>query len=198
MQLGKIVSSESHLQYLCQVYSTHEIDVAPRPDDYGLANYVAVPLDDGRTLVGIICDTRLHNPDFGVFGPRLSSEEELAIFSPDYLAETRTLVSIILVGHLDESGSPHHDAPQVVPEVNAEVYLMSDEEVRAFHQDGEQVRLGYLPLLIALARTTPVMTQTILKILQRLQMVFPTGPASMRLRLVRQNLSWQFRVLSMP
>jgi len=198
MRLGKITSSESHLQYHCQVYSAHEVDIAPRPDDYGLGNYVAVPLKDGRVLVGIIYDTRLYNPDFGAFGPRLSSEHELRVFSPDYMADIRTLVDIIVVGYLGADASPDHDAPQVAPEANTEVYLMDDHQVRAFHRAGDEVRLGYLPLLIALARTTPVMTQTILRVLQRLQQVFPDGPASLRLRLVRQNLSWQFRVLSMP
>ncbi|MGQ9553832.1 MAG: hypothetical protein ACUVWR_06955 [Anaerolineae bacterium] len=198
MRLGKITSSESHLQYNCQIYSQHEVESAPRPDDYGLGNYVTVPLGDGRLLVGIIYDTRLYNPDFGAFSPRLSSEQELPVFSPDYVADTRTLVNIIVVGYLDVDGSPYHDAPQVAPLVNTEVHLMNDAQIRAFHQASEEVKLGYLPLLIALARTTPIMTQTILRILQRLQQVFPDGPASMRLRLVRQNLSWQFRVLSMP
>jgi hypothetical protein len=198
MRLGKIVSSESHLQYYCQVYSPHEIDGAPRPDDYGLGNYVSVHLEDGRALVAIIYDTRLHNPEFGAFGPRLSSEDELAVFSPDYLSEVRTLVNLVVVGYVGDDGLAHHDAPPVAPIANAEVWLMSDDDVRAFHQDEGEVRLGYLPLLINLARTTPVMTQAILRVLEHLQAVFPSGPASMRLRLVRQNLSWQFRVLSMP
>jgi len=198
VRLGKIVSSESHLQYHCHVYTRYETDVAPRPDDYGLGNYVGVPLEGGRLLVGIIYDTRLHNPDYGAFGPRLSTEDELTVFSPDYVAETRTLVDIIVVGFVDEKGYLHHDAPQVAPLANTEVHLLSDEKIRSFHQSGQEVKLGYLPLLIALARTTPVMTQTILKVLARLQQVFPDCPASVRLRLVRQNLSWQFRVLSMP
>lgn len=198
MRLGKIMSSESHLQYHCQVYGRGEVESPPAPDHYGLGNYVTIPTGDGRHLVGVIYDTRLHNPAFGAFGPRLSSDEDLAIFSPDYVAETRTLVNVIVVGSIDALGTAYHDAPEVAPVVNAEVALMEDGMVRAFHLAGGQVSFGYLPLLIALARTTPVMTYTILKVLQRLQRLFPDGPASMRLRLVRQNLSWQFRVLSMP
>ena len=151
MRLGKIVASESHLQYQCQIYGPHEIGEAPEPDDYGLGNYVSVPLSDGRALVGIIYDTRLHNPDYGAFSPRLSSERELQVFSPDYLLEVRTLVSIILVGYFDAAGLAFHDAPQVAPLVNSEVLLMRDEDVRSFHQAQAEVRLGYLPLLIALS-----------------------------------------------
>ena len=198
MKLGRIVASESHLQYLCQVYSSHEVERVPAADDYGLGNYVSVPLDGERHLIGIICDTRLHNPDYGAYGPRLSAEEEMPVFSPDYVTETRTLVSIVAVGYLDAGGCPHQDAPPVAPLVNAEVHSLRDEDIRRFHEWGGEVKLGYLPLLVALARTASVMTQVILRVLSRLQEVFPEGPASIRLRVVRQNLSWQLRVQSMP
>ncbi len=197
MRLGKIVASDSHLQYRCQVYGPREVSDAPQPDDYGLGNFVAVPVGDRRALVGIISDTQLHNPEFGSFSPRLSSDEELEIFSPDYLAETRTLVSVAVIGYFDENGRPHQDAPPVAPPVNTDVQLMTDEQLRSFHQPGDEVCLSYLPFLIAAARTSPVMMQAILKALQHLQAVFADGPASLRLRLVRQNLSWQFRVAGM-
>ncbi|NPV07231.1 MAG: hypothetical protein HPY83_04605 [Anaerolineae bacterium] len=196
MRLGKIVSSYSHLQYRCQIYTRGEVPDPPAPDDYGLGTYVTVPLGDDRSLVGIVCDTLLHNPEYAVYGPRLSTPEETTVFSPDYLDEARTLVSIIAIGYVDSSGC-HHDPPQTAPLLNSEVLRMSPEQVRKFHHADDQVRLGYLPLLIALARTTPVMTQTILRLLTTLEEAFPDGPASTRLRLVRQNLSWQFRVLSL-
>lgn len=197
MRLGKIVASDSHLQYRCQVYGPHEVSDPPRPDDYGLGNYVSVPLGNDRALVGIIADTQLHNPEFGSFSPRLSSDEELEVFSPDYLADTRTLVSVAVIGYFDEHGQPHQDAPQVAPPVNAGVELMEEERVRAFHEPGGEVSLSYLPFLLGVARTNPVMMQAILKALHRLETVFPDGPASLRLRLVRQNLSWQSRVAGM-
>lgn len=198
MLLGKITSSESHLQYHCQIFSQSEIAFPPTADEYGLGTYVSVPIGaDGRRLVGIIYDTRLHNPSFGAFGPRLSSEEELAIFSPDYVSEVCVLVNVIVIGSILADGSIYQDAPEVAALVNSEVHRMDADEVRAFHVADGEVHLGYLPLLTSLARTTPVMTHTILKVLERLQGLFPDGAPSMRLRLVRQNLSWQFRVQSM-
>lgn len=199
MRLGKIVSSDSHLQYRCQVYTRHEAEPCPSPEDFGLGTYVRVPLgaDPPRSLVGIVYDTLLHNPDYGAFSPRLSSAEDLPVFSPDYLDETRTLVSIVVVGFTDGDRCCH-DAPAAAPPVNSEVHGMDPGEVCLFHRNGDEVSLGYLPLLIAIARTNPVMTQTILRVVQSLQELFPDGAAGMRLRLVRQNLSWQFRVLSLP
>ncbi|MGI6209342.1 MAG: hypothetical protein ACOYEW_14165 [Anaerolineae bacterium] len=196
MRLGKIVSSESHLQYRCQVYTRGEVPDPPSPDDYGLGTYVTVALGDGRTLVGVVCDTLLHNPEYAAFGPRLSTPEETAVFSPDYVDEARTLLCIIAIGFIDGDVC-HHDPPPVAPLLNSEVLRMSPEQVQRFHQNGSEVRLGYLPLLISMARNTPVMTQTILHLLSRLQETFPDEPAGTRLRLVRQNLSWQFRVLSL-
>jgi len=196
--LGKIISSQSHLQYSCQVFTHGEVEEAPSAEEYGLGTYVSIPVSDDRCLVGIIYDTRLHNPAFGSLGPRLSSEEDLAVFSPDYLSEVAVLVSVVVVGSLTADGVARQDAPDVAATVNAPVQRMSDEDILAFHSEADEVRLGYLPLLISLARTSPVTTLTLLKVLDRLETLFPEGPANMRLRLVRQNLSWQFRVLSMP
>jgi len=198
MLLGKIMSSQSHLQYNCQVFAPGEVAEAPAPEQYGLGTYVSIPTGGDRCLVGIIYDTRLHNPAFGALGPRLSSEQDLAVFSPDYLSEVAVLVSIVIVGSLTSGRVARQDAPDVAARVNAPVNRMTDDEVFAFHSQGDEVRLSYLPLLISLARTAPVTTLTILKVLDRLETLFPAGPANMRLRLVRQNLSWQFRVLSMP
>ncbi|MHB0876466.1 MAG: hypothetical protein ACYC5O_10545 [Anaerolineae bacterium] len=198
MLLGKIISSESHLQYHCQIFTQGEVAAVPEAEEYGLGTYVTIPVSNGRSLVGIIYDTVLHNPAFGSLGPRLSSDDELAIFSPDYLSEVAVLVNVIVVGSVLADGRAFQDAPEVAATVNASVHRMEDEDILAFHMDGDEVRLGYLPLLISLARTAPVMTHTILKVIEKLQTLFPDGQASMRLRLVRQNLSWQFRVLSMP
>ena len=175
MLLGKITSSESHLQYHCQVYTHGEVDDVPAADQYGLGTYVTVPAGGDLSLVGIIYDTRLYNPAFGTLGPRLSSEGELAVFSPDYLSEVATLVNLVVVGSLAIDGTASQDAPEVAATVNAPVHRMASEDILAFHMNGDEVRLGYLPLLISLARTAPVMTLTILKVLDRLQAPSPTA-----------------------
>jgi hypothetical protein len=93
--IGKIVKSNSHVDYVCQVFGPGEVDVVPAPTEYTFGTFVAVDLDEGAgSLVGIIYNTLLTNPEYGSFGPRLSPRSEVEIFSPDYLAETATLLGV--------------------------------------------------------------------------------------------------------
>ena len=87
MLIGKIIKSNSHTDYICQVYGHSEVEVTPTADDYAFGTFVRTAQEDDRWLVGIIYDTVLFNPEFGRLGPRLSPEAELSIFSPDYLNE---------------------------------------------------------------------------------------------------------------
>ena len=90
--LGKIVQSKTYTDYVCQLYSPGEVETLPSPTDYAFGTFVRVPLDTEKDhLVGVIYDTVLLNPDFGNL-PRLSPAPDLAVFSPDYLAEKVTLV----------------------------------------------------------------------------------------------------------
>jgi hypothetical protein len=42
--IGKIVRSESHVRYSCQVYAPGEVARAPEPADYAFGNFVRIPL----------------------------------------------------------------------------------------------------------------------------------------------------------
>ena len=42
--IGKIVRSESHVRYTCQVYGPGEVAAPPEPADYGFGSFVRVPL----------------------------------------------------------------------------------------------------------------------------------------------------------
>jgi hypothetical protein len=128
--IGKIVKSNTHIDYVCQVYNPGEIDAWPQPADYSFGTFVAIRLDDngmpGGQIIGVIYNTLLMNPDFGSLGPRLSPRQELEIFTPDYLAETATLVGIIAVGWIDAAGVCHQGVPALAPTVNNPVYQMDD------------------------------------------------------------------------
>jgi primosomal protein N' len=194
VRLGKVVSSESHLQYVCQVYGPREVAEPPTPDQYALGSFVALPLPDGRRLVGIIYNTRLHNPHYGVYGPRLSTVEELSVFSPDYLDETRTLVDVAIVGYFSPEGKPYQETPPVAANVNGEVILMDRHSILRFHHSEHGTKLAYLPLLMGLARSNLIMMQTVMRVLQSLLEMFPEGAAALQLRVLQQNLAWQIRV----
>ncbi|GAC1449229.1 MAG: hypothetical protein PVSMB4_07220 [Ktedonobacterales bacterium] len=127
IELGKIVKSDSHVRYICQIYGAGEVAAPPRPSDFGFGSFVRVPLRAGTArpdiavlapasvptsdaliplggsdiwAVGAIYDTILVNPAFGTLGPRLSNDTQVELFSPDYLTERAVLVSILLLGTL--------------------------------------------------------------------------------------------------
>jgi hypothetical protein len=127
VEIGKIVKSDSHVRYVCQVCGAGEVAAPPRPEDYAFGSFVRVPLRDSfpradvATLapaplpgsdalatvgepadwaVGVIYDTILVNPAFGTLGPRLSNDAQVELFSPDYLTERAVLVAVLLLGTL--------------------------------------------------------------------------------------------------
>src|SRR5262245_59514836 len=42
--IGKIVRSESHVRYTCQVFGSGEVSAPPEPADYAFGSFVRVPL----------------------------------------------------------------------------------------------------------------------------------------------------------
>ncbi len=196
MLLGKVMSSDSHLQYRCRVYAPGEVDHPPRPTDYALGTFVRLPTGTDTDMVGVICDTILQNPAFAAYGPRLSTAEENSVFSPDYVDEACTVVTIVAVGQLRNDESIHEPSA-VTPQINCEVTALTPEEVRAFHLTRQGFRIGYLPLLLSLGRSSPLYAETVLRVIALLRTLFPDGPESTRLRLLAQSMSWQTRVQRM-
>jgi len=123
MIIGKVVKSDSHITYACQVHGPGEVEVQPAPADCAFGQFVRAavrsrPTDlhpaganghspglnragdhsEGLWAVGVIYDTILLNPAFGTLGPRLSNAEQIEIFSPDYLSERTMLVYFSVLG----------------------------------------------------------------------------------------------------
>lgn len=193
--IGKIVKSNTHVDYVCQVYSANEVSVCPQPIDYCFGGFVSIQLDDaagnggaGGQLIGVIYNTLLMNPDFGSLGPRLSPREDTAIFSPDYLAETATLVGIIALGWIDVEGNCHQGVPVLAATINNPVYTLSEEDLRHFHRDGVgRLSLRYVPLL--LSQNNALSLPLLLNIVDRLTLLFPDQRG--QLTLMRNNLAWK-------
>jgi len=149
ISLGKIVKSNSHTDYICQVYGRNEFDPAPGVENYALGTFVRIELEAGKAgaLVGLIYDTVLLNPDFGRLGPRLSPETELALFTPDYLNERAILVGITAIGRFKPDGDVFQGVPLLAANSDAQVVQMTGDEIRAFHVFDGMLHLDYLPLL---------------------------------------------------
>jgi hypothetical protein len=159
MFLGKIVKSDSHISYVCQIYGPREVENEPAPADYAFGRFVRVALrsrqageDDDLDFaphseqepvmyaVGVIYDTILLNPAFGSLGPRLSNETQVELFSPDYISEKAVLIYIMILGMMEQRSdsdsmllSAMHGVPPLALELGSEIEPMTDEEVRAFH-----------------------------------------------------------------
>lgn len=190
MQIGKIVNATSHIDYVCQVYEHNEIDPAPRPRDYGFGTLVGIRQRDGGYLVGAIYNTNLVNPEFGNLGPHLSSEEDLEIFAPDYLAEKVTLVAIVILGAVEADDQVTQGVPLVAARIDDPVRKLEKREVVNFHRDETGLRLGYLSTLTAMDH--PLAVPLILQLVDILSELFPAESA--RLSILRNNLSWRSRV----
>ena len=188
MYIGKIVNSSSHVDYVCQVYGVGETAQVPRPGDYGFAAFVGIERDEGGTLVGLIVNTMLLNPEFGNLGPRLSPQEDLAVFSPDYLAEQATLVAITVIGSLAEDGSVSQGVPLVAADIDAQVRQLSAQEVEQFHSGEGRFRLSYLALLLAM-RANPLMPSLLMQLMSDLTARFPDQ--ARHLAIIRCNLAWR-------
>ncbi|HEV2238425.1 MAG TPA: hypothetical protein VGR57_17335 [Ktedonobacterales bacterium] len=236
VELGKIVKSDSHVRYLCQVYSTGEVAAPPQPEDFAFGAFVRVPLRAGGAdvaalapfapgadaladtgtpdlwAVGVVYDTLLVNPAFGTLGPRLSNDDQVRLFSPDYLSERATLINILLLGTLAQPAQSgrgpargacvvRHGVPPVAPDLSAVVSTLPEADVRAFHYFGEAgapghgtayLHMGYLPHIVA--QQNPLLPMVVLHIIERLEAMFPANAAL--LSIVKRNFAWRLKVQS--
>ena len=171
MYIGKIVKSDSHINYVCQIYGPREVEVEPGPSDYAFGRFVRVAVRSGLSddpnarldlalgksqepvtyAVGVIYDTILLNPAFGSLGPRLSNETQVELFSPDYISEKAVLIYVMILGMVEqritsrgkaEILSTMHGVPLLSLELGSEIEIMDDEEVRAFHFFSDPDRTG--------------------------------------------------------
>jgi hypothetical protein len=191
MQIGKIVKSNTQLDYVCQVDNPGEQSTCPSPQDYAFGTFVRLELvAAGDHLVGLVYNTMLMNPEFGSLGPRLSPAGDLEVFSPDYLREQATLVGIVAVGQVTQSGGVHQGVPRLAASVNAAVQTMSASEVHAFHHTPGGPALAYAPLL--LAQGDCLMPHLLLHVVGQLEQLF--AGYERQLSVLRGNLAWKATV----
>lgn len=197
-KIAKIVKSNSHVDYVARVIDKLDAAEPPRAEDYGFAQFVSMPLEEGSEIIGIVYNTMLANPEYGSFGPRLSSHVELAVLSPDYLNEQGVLVGILLLGWREKTRGAREGAAagryqqavprQVVP-VGQDVYRLSDEGVLGFHKaDCATVQLHYYSQVIAHAGAFAV--PLIEAIIEQLETTC-SKQERQRLCVLKRSLAWQ-------
>jgi hypothetical protein len=187
--LGKIVRSDSQVDYICQIYNRGDVNAPLTPDDYAFGTFVKVTdsFTPSRRLIGVIRNTMLLNPEFGRLGPRLSPAPTLTVFAPDYLEERMTLVSIFMIGIHQPAGDPVHGVAVSCAPLDSLVERMSEDEIRDFHRSGSGVLIAYIPLL--LANPEPLSFHLIINILDQLTRLFPMHTD--QFAVLRTHLAWK-------
>src|SRR5215210_6892124 len=132
MKIAKIIKSNSHVDYVGRVLDRLDTADPPAPIHYQFGQFVVIPADSA-SMIGVIYNSLLINPEYGQMGPRLSSSSDMnAVFSPDLINEQGVLIGVLLLGSREPSGRVHQGVPRRVIPVHSDVVTMSDEEVRAF------------------------------------------------------------------
>ncbi|HLM02349.1 MAG TPA: hypothetical protein VK400_14955 [Pyrinomonadaceae bacterium] len=192
MKIAKIVKSNSHVDYVGRVIDSLDAAEPPTADDYGFAQFVSLPLENGgEEIVGVIYNSILINPDYANYGPRLSPKPELSGFSPDYLNEQGLLVGILLLGtsSRQEEGKVVHGVPRRVVPAGQDVYKIEPNQVKRFHSDeNECLQIHYYSQIVAHAGlfATPLLEA----IIEQLSLDCSDDDKK-RLTVLKQSLAWQ-------
>ncbi len=199
VRIGSIVSSNSHLDYVAEVYKERDCDRPPElhEREFGQPVFMKKTVDGTEhAIVGVIYDTQLVDPDQGRTGPRLAQDDQ-AQFTPGYIEERTTLVGIALLGTAvitDDRAitDPSHQMPRWTLEVDDTVYHCPNHFIKAFHRVDGQIQLAYMDRLVDIAGDLG--SEVVVTLIDRLRRMLPEDDSSQRvLDVVEQNVKWQAR-----
>jgi len=189
MKIAKIVSSNSHIDYVGRVIDSLDTGEPPTSEDFGFAQFVSLPLEDETEIVGVIYNSMLVNPDYASFGPRLSPKPELGSFSPDYLNEQGFLIGILLLGSKDKNEKIVHGVPRRVVPAGQDVYKIEADQVKKFHTDqSDCLQIHYYSQVVAHAGLFAV--PLLEAVIEELALDC-TDSDRQRLGVLKQTLAWQ-------
>ena len=189
MKIAKVVSSNSHIDYIGRVIDAlDDGDEIPPAADYSFGEFVGIE-SDGEAVIGVIYDSRLVNPEYGSFAPRSGPRAELARHNADYAKEEGILIGILLLGTLDASGKTFHGVPRKIVPVGQAVVTLDGERFTQFHVDGaNRLSVSYYPQVVANARqfAIPLLDTIIARLSENCSEV-----ERQRLHVLKQSLHWQ-------
>ncbi|MFB1063323.1 hypothetical protein [Natrinema sp. H-ect4] len=197
-EIGQIIGSNSHVDYICEIYTDRMRENPPDPTDYEFGEFVYIKKEieeQERAFVGVIYDTQLVDPDQGRTGPRLAQPEEQNIFQPSYVDEKQILTGIALLGHvrLDENDDiveAAHSIPRWTLEVDDVVQKMPREQITTFHELDGELHLEYYQRIVDIAGgfAEDILSQ----ILDRLKQERPEEADA--LDVIQKNLEWETKM----
>ena len=130
MKIAKIVSSNSHIDYVARVLDARDGGVPPRAADHSFGQFVSVAGED-ENVIGVIYDSRLVNPEYGSFGPRLAPRA--AHVNPDFVQEQGVLLGILLLGVISSDGRSVQGVPPRIVPPGQDVIKIDADVVKRFH-----------------------------------------------------------------
>lgn len=142
MKIATIVGSNSHVLYIGRLAD----GAADGTTLFG--TFARMPSNEG-SIVGIVCDSRLIDPDLARTSPGLQGEYALADVRGDLLKEKKALIAIMLIGHFSGDNT-FHQIPRSIILAGTAVESMSKDEINAFHLSSVgDLQIHYLPDLMA-------------------------------------------------
>lgn len=182
MKIGTIVGSNSHIDYVARVGD----DEAQSSADHGFGQFTSMAGETGK-FVGVVYDSRLINPEFSSFGPRLQPRP--AIEPTGRTDKPGVLIGIIVLGTISPDGAADHSIPRQVIPVGQSVETMSDEEVLAFHAGANgAANIGYYQRIMSHSGqfAVPLLESIIDRLSQN-----TTDAERERLMVLKSSLKWQ-------
>ena len=148
MTIARIIASNSHIDYVARA---EENGATSDAGDQTFGQFVAMVFPEEK-IVGIIYDSRLINPEFAGFGPRLGPRPSLEPFSQNSKGEKGILLGIILLGTVFHGGTIEHSIPGRIIPAGQSVEKMKADDVAAFHSlPGGKAKMHYLSSLMLYA-----------------------------------------------
>ncbi len=199
VRIGSIVSSNSHLDYVVEIFKERDCDRPPELHEREFGQPVFIKKTVNGTehaVMGVIYDTQLVDPDQGRTGPRLAQDDQ-AQFTPGYIEERTTLAGVALLGTAPITddrtiANPSHQMPRWTLEVEDTVFHCPDELTANFHTVDGQIQLAYIDRLVDIAGDLGA--EVIVALIDRLRNTLPDDDQSQRvLDVVEQNIQWQAR-----
>ena len=199
VRIGSIVSSNSHLDYVVEVFKERDCDRPPElhEREFGQPVFIKKTINGTEhAVIGVIYDTQLVDPDQGRTGPRLAQDDQ-AQFTPGYIEERTTLAGVALLGTATITddrtiANPSHQMPRWTLEVEDTVFHCPDELTAQFHTVNGQIQLAYIDRLVDIAGDLGA--EVIVALIDRLRSTLPDDDQSQRvLDVVEKNIQWQAR-----
>jgi hypothetical protein len=196
-EIGQVIGSNSHIDYVCEIYADVDRREPPGPEDHEFGQFVYTQKEiagDSRVFVGVIYDTILVDPEQGRSGPSLAQPDKQDVFNPSYVEEKQVLTGVALLGHAGVEDGDLVDVSHSIPRQSLEVddvfRKLSEEDFEGFHRFGGEVQLQYYQRVLDVAGgfAEDILSQ----ILGRLKQSFSEEREA--LDVIQRNLEWETKM----